>query len=85
MVLTMLCNTQNYWVFGLCPSSGIPETREQLFGNWICFRPHVRGEIRALLRPLERANLRTETDPVSETLCCLLSRLPDDRQSLQTQ
>jgi hypothetical protein len=21
-VLTMVCNTQNYWVFGLCPSSG---------------------------------------------------------------
>jgi hypothetical protein len=24
----MVCNTQNYWVFGLCPSSGVPKTRE---------------------------------------------------------
>jgi hypothetical protein len=24
----MAYNTQNYWVFGLCPSSGILETRE---------------------------------------------------------
>jgi hypothetical protein len=28
MLLTMLYNTQNYWVFGLCVSSGIQETRE---------------------------------------------------------
>jgi hypothetical protein len=27
-VLTMVCNTQNYWDFGLCPSSGILETRK---------------------------------------------------------
>jgi hypothetical protein len=27
-VLTMVHNTQNYWVFGLCPSSGILETRK---------------------------------------------------------
>jgi hypothetical protein len=27
-VLTMVCNTQNYWVFRLCPSSGIQKTRE---------------------------------------------------------
>jgi hypothetical protein len=24
----MVYNTQNYWVFGLCPSSGILETRK---------------------------------------------------------
>jgi hypothetical protein len=24
----MAYNTQNYWVFGLCPSSGIEETRK---------------------------------------------------------
>jgi hypothetical protein len=24
----MVCKTQNHWVFGLCPSSGILETRE---------------------------------------------------------
>jgi hypothetical protein len=27
-VLTMVYNTQNCWVFGLCPSSGILKTRE---------------------------------------------------------
>jgi hypothetical protein len=33
-------DTQNYWGFGLCPSSGIKErTRTQRFGNWICFHP----------------------------------------------
>jgi hypothetical protein len=42
-----------------------------------------------MLGPLERANLnhwilphlKTETDPVSETLCFLVSRIPDDGQS----
>jgi hypothetical protein len=53
-------NTQNYWVFGLCPLSGILETiKTQRFGNWICFRPQVRGETPNLLGPLERANLRS--------------------------
>jgi hypothetical protein len=30
-VLTMAYNTQNYWVFELCPSSGILKTREYMF------------------------------------------------------
>jgi hypothetical protein len=34
---------QNYWVFGLCLSSGILKTRKQRFGNCNCFRPQVRG------------------------------------------
>jgi hypothetical protein len=25
----MMYNTRNYWVFGLCPSSGILETRKR--------------------------------------------------------
>jgi hypothetical protein len=50
----MVYNTQNYWVFGLCPSSGILETRKH--------------------------NV-SETGYVSETLCCLVSRIPDNRQS----
>jgi hypothetical protein len=29
-------------------------------------------------------HLRTETDPVSETLCFLVSRIPDDGQSPKT-
>jgi hypothetical protein len=28
MVLTMVYSTQNYWVFGLSPSSGILENRK---------------------------------------------------------
>jgi hypothetical protein len=43
----MVYNTQNYWVFGLRPTSGVLETRKH-----------------------------TETDPVSETLCFLVSRIP---------
>jgi hypothetical protein len=39
----MVYNTQNYQVFGLCPSSRILETRKR-FGNWVRFRPQVRGE-----------------------------------------
>jgi hypothetical protein len=37
---------QNYWVFG-----------KQHFGNWICFRPRVRGKTHTQLGPLERANI----------------------------
>jgi hypothetical protein len=44
--------------FKCCPSSGILKNyRTQLFGNWICFRPQVRGEIPTLLGLLERTNL----------------------------
>jgi hypothetical protein len=54
----MVQNTQNYWVFGLCPSSDILKNyKTQRFGNWICFRPEVRGETPTLSGPLERANL----------------------------
>jgi hypothetical protein len=44
-VLTMVYNTQRYWVFGLCPSSGFflnNNEKTQRFGNWICFHPQVR-------------------------------------------
>jgi hypothetical protein len=44
----MVYNTQNYWGFGLLPSSGILENTK--------FR---------------KLDLRTETDPVSETSCSL--------------
>jgi hypothetical protein len=40
--LTMVYNTQNYWIFGLYPSSGIPIQKIQHFGNWICFCRQVR-------------------------------------------
>jgi hypothetical protein len=46
-VLTMVYNTQRYWVFGLCPSSGFflnKNEKTRRFGNWICFRPQVRED-----------------------------------------
>jgi hypothetical protein len=45
--------------------------KTQRFRNWICFRPQVKvGEkTPTQLGPLERAHLRTETDPISETSC----------------
>jgi hypothetical protein len=52
----MVYNTQNYWVFRLCPLSGILKTRKR-FGNWFCFCPQLRGETPILSGPLERANL----------------------------
>jgi hypothetical protein len=37
--------SQNYWGFGLCPSSHILRTREhKRFANWICFRLQVVGK-----------------------------------------
>jgi hypothetical protein len=71
-------NTQNYWVFGLFPSSGILETRKHdVSETGHCFRPQVR-----CLLP---THLRTETDPVSKTSCSLASRIPDDGKSPKTQ
>jgi hypothetical protein len=66
-VLTTVYNTQNYWDFRLCPSSGILKTRRQPFRNWISFRPQVMGETPTLLGPLERANLNHWTTHVSIT------------------
>jgi hypothetical protein len=44
--MAMMYDTQIYWVFGFCPSSGILKNlRSQPFGNWVCFRPQVREEI----------------------------------------
>jgi hypothetical protein len=63
----MTKDTQNYWVFGLCPLPGILESRKQCFRNWICFHPHVKGEIPTLLGPLERANLNHWTTLVRFT------------------
>jgi hypothetical protein len=35
----MVYNTQNYWGFELCPSSGILKSREHNFAELICFHP----------------------------------------------
>jgi hypothetical protein len=50
----------------------------------MCFRPQVRGETPTQLGPLgvfPLRHLRTETDPVSETLCFLVSRIQEVGQS----
>jgi hypothetical protein len=56
--LTMMYNTQNYGVFGPCPSSGILKTREHSFSETgsVCILRW--GEAPTLLGPIERVNLR---------------------------
>jgi hypothetical protein len=77
----MVYDIQDYWVFGLCPSSGILKTqknttfRKLVFGNWICFRLQVRGqETPTQLGPLER-----------DVVFVCVFRIPDDGQSPKTQ
>jgi hypothetical protein len=53
-VLTMVYNTQNYWVFGLCPTSDFQETRKHNVSDWICFRAQVRGVITYSVRSLRK-------------------------------
>jgi hypothetical protein len=65
-VLTMVYNTQNYWVFQLFPSSGILESRKHDVletGSLSILR--WKGEkTPTQLSPLERANLNHWTTPV---------------------
>jgi hypothetical protein len=69
----MVYNTQNYWVFGLCPLSSILETRKHNVSETGCFHSQVRGaggKTPTLLGPIERANLNykvTRKHNVSET------------------
>jgi hypothetical protein len=44
-VPTVVYNTLNYRVLGLCPSSGVlnKDTEHDIFGNWVCFRSQVTG------------------------------------------
>jgi hypothetical protein len=62
----------NHWVPGLCPKSGILNTRQHNVSET--------GSSSALSPPL----LRTKTDPASEALFFVL-RIPDDEQSPETQ
>jgi hypothetical protein len=40
-IVLMVYSTQNYWDFGLLPSSGVLRSRgTRRFGNWISFHPH---------------------------------------------
>jgi hypothetical protein len=54
--VTMVYNTQNYWGFGLCPSSRILKTKTTTFRKLDLFRSSGEGETPTLLGPLERAN-----------------------------
>jgi hypothetical protein len=51
----MVYNTQNHWVSGFGPSSGIPiNQKTQCIGYWVCFHLQARGKGRetpALLSP----------------------------------
>jgi hypothetical protein len=58
-------NTQNYWVFGLGPSFGIPKTRGHNVLETGSILSSGERETPALLGPLERANL----NPVTEVSC----------------
>jgi hypothetical protein len=49
--------TQNYWVFGLCPSSGNLETIKQNVLELDLFQSSGERETPTLLGPLERAHL----------------------------
>jgi hypothetical protein len=60
----MVYDIPDYWVFELCPLSGILKNRTtQHFENCICFRPQVRGqETPTQLGPLERASFNPIED-----------------------
>jgi hypothetical protein len=68
----MVCNTQNYWVLGFCPSSDILNNttfRElDLFPSVIEISSFKRIQ---QSRCLPLPHLKTETDIVIETLCYL--------------
>jgi hypothetical protein len=65
---------------------GILKTiKTKRFGNWISFLSQVRRETPLSKGPnrvgVSSTHLRTETDTVSEMLCSLVLRIPDDGQS----
>jgi hypothetical protein len=83
-VLTMVYNTQNCWVFGLCLSTGVQQTRKHNVSE----TGSVSVKWEGVKTPLEGAinyHLRAETDPASETFVFLVSRIQDDGHSPKTQ
>jgi hypothetical protein len=68
MVLMMVYNNQDYWVFGLCPSSGIlKDTKEHTLQNDLVPSSGEGWETSAVLGPIKRANLDDWTAYVSIT------------------
>jgi hypothetical protein len=65
---------QNKWVSGLCPSTGILNTRKHNVSETGSVSVH---------RPPPYP--RTESDQVSETLCFIVYRMPDCSHSPETQ
>jgi hypothetical protein len=61
----MVYNTQNYWVFGLCPSIGILETRKHNVSETgsVSVLRWGGGKISTLLGSLERADLSDWQSP----------------------
>jgi hypothetical protein len=79
--VNIMINTQNYWVLGPTLSSGILKSREHKVSEIGYVSILTWGDTHTVLGPLERTNLkqwRTQTDPVSETLCYLGFRISDD-------
>jgi hypothetical protein len=84
-ILTVVCNTQNYWVFALFPSSGILETIKHDVSET--------GSVSVLgwegrktptqLGPLEGANLNHWTTPVRVSQSQSYFRLAVYRQSVR--
>jgi hypothetical protein len=64
----MVYNTQNYWLFGIFPSSGIVGTRKHDFSETGSVSVHMcGGKTLTQLGPLDRANLNHWTTPVRFT------------------
>jgi hypothetical protein len=59
--------SQNYWVFGLCPWSGVQKTKECNVSETGHFHPQVRREMPTLMDPLERANFNNWTTQYNST------------------
>jgi hypothetical protein len=54
----MMFNSQNNWICGRCPPSGILNNKEtERFGKLMFQSPSERRETHTLLGPLERANV----------------------------
>jgi hypothetical protein len=82
----MVYNIQNYWVFGLCPSSGIPKNREHNFSETesvpvsetlcsLILRTTDRVQESSNFERSELCNNETIRRLSSPALCCCISRL----------
>jgi hypothetical protein len=79
MVLTMVHNSQNYWVFGPCPSSGILETKkDNVSETGSVLSSGEGGKTPTLLGPLERANHNHCTLSKGPNLVGVLPPSPED-------